>query len=265
MTKLALELGRTGMAQLDGRAVLITGASRGIGAAAARAFAAEGAAVALFARTSSRINALADELQASGARAIAIPGDVSNFDSVQSAVACTREAFGRLDILVSNAAVIDPIAPLVTSDPAAWLQAISINLSGVYNGLRAALPGMVAQGGGTVISMGSGAAQNPLEGWSSYCSSKAAVLMLARCVHHEMKGKRIRAFSLSPGTIATDMQRTIKASGMNPVSRMDFADHAPPEYPARALVWLSTSDADGFAGTEVSLRDPAIRARIGLG
>ena len=252
------------MGRLDGQVVLITGASRGIGAAAARAFAAEGAAVTLFARSSNQIEHLAEELRATGARALAVSGDVADFPSVEKAVARTRSTFGRLDILVSNAAVIEPIGPLSSTDPGAWSRAISTNVSGVYNGLRAALPAMTAGGGGTVISIGSGAAHNPLEGWSSYCTSKAAVLMLARCVHHELKGKRIRAFSLSPGTIATDMQRAIKESGINPVSRMNFADHAPPEYPARALVWLCTPDADAFAGTEVSLRDPAIRARIGL-
>jgi NAD(P)-dependent dehydrogenase (short-subunit alcohol dehydrogenase family) len=89
--------------------------------------------------------------------------------------------------------------------------------------------------------------------------------MLARCTHLELKGRGIRVFSLSPGTIATDMQRTIRASGINPVSRMAFEEHAPPEHPARAIVWLCTREADGLAGSEVSLRDPEFRRRIGLG
>ena len=88
--------------------------------------------------------------------------------------------------------------------------------------------------------------------------------MLTRCTHLENRGRGIRVFSLSPGTVATDMQRAIKASGINPVSQMDFASHAPVEDPARALVWLLTEDAAGFAGEEVSLRDPTMRARIGL-
>ena len=88
--------------------------------------------------------------------------------------------------------------------------------------------------------------------------------MLTRCVHLENKGRGLRVFGLSPGTVATDMQRAIKASGINPVSRMDFASHAPPEAPARAIVWLCTDDAAEFAGEEISLRDPDMRARIGL-
>jgi NAD(P)-dependent dehydrogenase (short-subunit alcohol dehydrogenase family) len=249
------------MGVLDGKVAMITGASRGIGAAAARAMAAEGAAVALLARSAGALEALGKEL---GGRALAVPCDVADFGAVSAAVARTREAFGRVDVLVSNAAVIDPIGPLASADPAAWAAAIDINVKGVFNGLRAVLPVMLGQGGGTVISIGSGAATNPLEGWSAYCASKAAVLMLARCAHHELKGKGIRAFSLSPGTVATDMQRAIRASGINPVSQMAFEDHAPPEHPARALVWLATADADPYAGKEVSLRDPEIRARIGL-
>jgi NAD(P)-dependent dehydrogenase (short-subunit alcohol dehydrogenase family) len=135
----------------------------------------------------------------------------------------------------------------------------------VFNGMRAVLPGMRAQGRGIIVNLGSGAAHNPLEGWSHYCAAKAATHMLTRCAHIENRGRGVRVYSLSPGTVATDMQRAIKASGINPVSQMDFASHAPPEHPARALVWLMTEDAAEFAGQEVSLRDPDIRARVGLG
>jgi NAD(P)-dependent dehydrogenase (short-subunit alcohol dehydrogenase family) len=124
---------------------------------------------------------------------------------------------------------------------------------------------MRAQGSGVILNMSSGAAHNPMEGWSHYCASKAGADMLTRCAHLENKGKGIRVTGLSPGTVATDMQRAIKASRINPVSQMDFASHAPVEMPARALVWLATDAAAEFGGVEVSLRDPDIRARIGLG
>ena len=130
--------------------------------------------------------------------------------------------------------------------------------------LEAVLPLMRAQGAGVIVNLGSGAAHTPLEGWSHYCAAKAATLMLTRCAHLENRGRGIRVYSLSPGTVATDMQRKVKASGINPVSQMDFASHAPPEMPARALVWLCTDDAADLAGQEVSLRDPDIRARAGL-
>lgn len=248
------------MVQLSGKVVIITGASRGIGAATAEAMAAAGARLMLLARDGSALAALTGRLD----EARALVCDVADFAQVQAAVEATRAAFGRVDVIVNNAGVIEPIGPLATSDPAAWSHAADINFKGVYNGMRTVLPVMLAQGGGTILTVGSGAAHNPLEGWSHYCAAKAAAFMLTRCVHLEAKGRGIRAISLSPGTIATDMQRRIRASGINPVSRMEFESHAPAEHPARALVWLASDAAAEFAGEEVSLRDPAFRARIGL-
>jgi NAD(P)-dependent dehydrogenase (short-subunit alcohol dehydrogenase family) len=252
------------MAALSGKGVIVTGASRGIGAATAEAMAAEGAALLLLARSAKEISELALRLRRGGARAEAMRCDVAEYAQVEAAVQRARAAFGRIDVLVNNAGVIEPIGPLATSDPAAWSHAHDITFGGVYNGMRAVLPAMRAQGGGIIVNVGSGAAQNPMEGWSHYCAAKAASLMLTRCAHLENKGRGIRVVSLSPGTVQTDMQRKVKASGINPVSQMDFASHAPVEIPARALVWLCTDEAADLSGQEVSLRDPAIRARIGL-
>jgi NADP-dependent 3-hydroxy acid dehydrogenase YdfG len=253
------------MGQLSGKSVIITGASRGIGAAAAEAMAGEGAAVLLLARSAGNITEIATRLRRNGAQAEAMTCDVAEYSQVHAAVARAHEAFGRIDALINNAGVIEPIGPLAATDPRAWAHAVDINFKGVFHGIRAVLPGMRAQGSGTIVNLGSGAAHNPLEGWSQYCASKAATAMLTRCTHLENRGRGIRVFSLSPGTVATDMQRAIKASGINPVSQMDFASHAPVEDPARALVWLLTEDAAAFAGEEVSLRDATMRARIGLG
>lgn len=249
------------MADLNGQVVLITGASRGIGAAAARAFVAAGAQVALIARSEEAIADLTGEL---GDRALAIPCDVSRYWEVEAAVAATIKTFGRLDVLVNNAGVIDPIASLVDSDPEAWTHVIDINLNGVYHGMRAALPGMLAQGSGTILTISSGAASSALEGWSHYSTSKAGARMLTMCADKEGRAGGIRAIGLSPGTVATDMQVAIRDSGVNPVSQIDWADHIPPEWPAQTLVWLCSAEADDLIGTEVSLRDPAIRTRAGL-
>ncbi len=249
------------MQDLKGKSVLITGASRGIGEAAARAFAAAGARVALAARDRSRLSALSRQI---GNGTIALPCDVADAAQVAEAVAATLRAFGRIDVLVNNAGLVDPIAPLADADPAAWAQTIAVNLTGVFNGMHAALPAMLRQGGGTILTVSSGAAHNPVEGWSAYCASKAGAAMLTRMAHHEYGLRGIRAIGLSPGTVATDMQVAIKASGINPVSRLDWSAHIPADWPARALVWLSGDAGAEFAGQEVSLRDEAIRARIGL-
>ena len=252
------------MRRLEGKVVIITGASRGIGAAAAKAIAAEGAALMLAARTGRDLSAVASELAPAGTPVEVMACDVADFAQVQAAADRTRQVFGRIDALINNAGVIEPIGPLASSDPAAWAHAAAINFTGVYNGMRAVLPAMRSQGSGVIVNLGSGAAHNPLEGWSHYCAAKAATLMLTRCAYLENRGRGVRVFSLSPGTVATDMQRQIKASGINPVSQMDFASHTAPEDPARALAWLLTEDAAEFAGQELSLRDAEVRRRAGL-
>ena len=88
--------------------------------------------------------------------------------------------------------------------------------------------------------------------------------MLTMCADKEGRAGGIRAMGLSPGTVATRMQREIKASGVNPVSDLEWSDHIPPEWPAKALVWMCTADADEFIGQEISLRDEGIRRRAGL-
>ncbi|NDV99090.1 SDR family oxidoreductase [Salipiger sp. PrR002] len=246
---------------LTGKTALITGASRGIGAAAARLFAEAGANVALVARSREAVAELAGEI---GPKAIAIPCDISRYWEMDQAVQACVTAFGGLDILVNNAGVIEPIAPLAGADPDAWGQVIDVNLKGVYHGMRAALPLMLAQGGGTVLTIGSGAAHRPLEGWSAYCASKAGALMLTRMADEEGRARGIRAISLSPGTVATQMQRTIKASGVNAVSALEWEDHIPPEWVAKALLWMCGPEANGFLGDEVSLRDEGIRSKIGV-
>ncbi|TJZ91768.1 SDR family oxidoreductase [Paracoccus gahaiensis] len=247
------------MVDLQGKVVLITGVSRGIGAAAARAFAAAGAHVGAMARTEAAVSGLATEIGG-----LAICGDVAQAADMERAVADLTDRFGRLDVLVNNAGLIGPIGDLATTDPDAWGLAIDVNLKGVFHGMRAALPVLRAGGGGTILTVGSGAAHAPQQGWSAYCAGKAGALMLTRALDHEARAEGIRALSLSPGTVATDMQKTIRASGINPVSQIDWSVHIPPEWPARALVWMCTPEADAFLGSEISLRDEAIRRKVGL-
>lgn len=246
---------------MTGKTVMITGASRGIGAEAARVFAAAGANVALLARGQSAIADLAGEI---GAKAIAIPCNVARYTDVAAAVSTTQAAFGGLDVLINNAGVIEPISHLADADPDAWGEVIDVNLKGVFNGMHAVLPGMRAAGGGSILTISSGAAHGPVEAWSHYCASKAAVHMLNRCLDKEEAGHGIRAIGLSPGTVATQMQREIKSSGINPVSQLDWEDHIPPDWPARALLWMCSPEADAWCGQEISLRDEEIRSKVGL-
>lgn len=246
---------------MTGKTVVITGASRGIGAAAARVFAGAGANVALLARGQVEIANLAGEI---GPQALAISCNVARYSDVLTAVEATQEAFGGVDVLINNAGVIEPISHLADADPEAWGNVIDINVKGVFNGMHAVLPIMKAAGGGSVLTISSGAAHGPVEAWSHYCASKAAVNMLTRCLDKEEAGNGIRAMGLSPGTVATQMQKEIKSSGINPVSQLDWDVHIPAEWPARALLWMCSAEADEWCGQEISLRDEDIRRKVGL-
>lgn len=246
---------------MTGKTVLITGASRGIGKSAAEVFAAAGANVVLTARSQDAISAAADLI---GGKALAIHCDVSDYTDVANAVEMAVNAFGTLDILINNAGVVEPISHLSEADPEAWSDVIDINLKGVFYGMRAAIPVMIDNGGGTILTVSSGAAHGPVEAWSHYCASKAGAAMLTRCIDKENGAQGIRAMGLSPGTVATEMQRQIKASGINPVSQLEWTDHIPPDWAARALLWMCGPEADSYVGQELSLRDEEIRRKVGL-
>ncbi len=246
---------------LRGQTAIVTGASRGIGEATARRLAAAGANVVLLARSSDAIEKIAGEI---GDRAMALPCDMSDANAVATTFAQVTDRFGQLDILVNNAGVIDPITRIEDANPAAWGQVVDINIKGVFHGLNAAIPVMKTSGGGTIINISSGAATSALEGWSHYCATKAAVLMLTACVHKEEGENNIRCVGLSPGTVATQMQRQIRSAGINPVSKLDWSTHIPPEWAAEAILWLTSDAARRYDGGDFSIKSDAGRQAVGL-
>lgn len=233
------------MEHVTGKTVLIAGASKGIGAATARVLAGIGARVILAARSKARLHQLAKETGG-----LAVPCDVSN----AAQVAALFDAGMDVDVLINNAGLIDPIARIEDNDPEAWGRVVDVKVKGVYHGLRAALPHMAARGGGTVINISSGAATSALEGWSHYCATKAAVLSLTRVADTEMRDKDVRVIGLSPGTVATDMQHNIAASGINPVSKLAWDAHIPPEWVGQAIAVLMGPTGDAYCGTDFSLK-----------
>lgn len=252
------------MTDFTSKTIVITGASRGIGAAAALHFATLNANVVLIARSGDQIGALADQINAQGGKARALTCDVGNRASVEAAFATVKSHFGPVDILVNNAGVIDPIGDMATVDPDAWANVLDINTKAVFYTTRTVLPDMVENGGGTVINISSGAAYGALEGWSAYCTSKAAALMLTKATDKEYRARGIRAIGLSPGTVATDMQVKIKASGINPVSQLDPNVHIPTEWVARAIACLCGPEGDAYLGVDFKLREDAARRAVGL-
>lgn len=249
------------MASLDGQVVIITGASRGIGEAAAHALAKDGARVVLTGRTLASVKAVADAV---GPLAEAHACDSADYGAFEALVKATRQTHGRLDALVNNAGILDPIATILDSDPAEWARNIQTNLVGAYHAIRAVLPGMIAAGGGSIVNLSSGAAIRPLEGWSAYCSAKAGLHMLTRAVALETEGKGIRIFGFQPGMTDTYMHVQVRASGINPLSRTPRENLYPTAHPALAVAYLLTPAADDLVGQEFSLRDEAFRSRLGL-
>jgi 3-oxoacyl-[acyl-carrier protein] reductase len=253
------------MTSLVGKVALVTGASRGLGEGVARALAKAGAGVMLVSRSGEASAAVAHEIAGAGGRAEAMGCDVGDYAAVERVVSATRQRFGRLDILVNNAGVIEPIAELASSDPAAWADSIRINLVGAYNAVRAVLADMAEAGGGTIVNVSSGAAYRPLEGWSAYCSGKAGLAMMTRAIVLETPDRGIRVFGFSPGTIDTDMQVKIRASGVNMISQIPRQNLTPVEHAVRGLVYLCDgAAADDLIGQDVALRDEPFRKRIGL-
>jgi len=252
------------MGDLAGKVIIVTGASRGIGAAAAAALAKAGATVVLTARDSRLTGQMARSIVSAGYAAFAHACDVSDYRAVDALVDDTTDRFGQVDALINNAGVIEPIASIAEGDPAAWARNIDINLTGTYHAIRAVLPGMIAAGGGTIVNVSSGAAIRPLEGWSAYCSAKAGLHMLTRAVALEAGAQGVRVFGFQPGTTDTDMQVLIRASGVNAVSQIPRGDLTPVAHPAAAIVYLCTSAADDLNGQEFSLRDEAFRGRLAL-
>jgi 3-oxoacyl-[acyl-carrier protein] reductase len=188
----------------------------------------------------------------------------ARISAVEALVAGTENRFGRVDALINNAGVIEPIASIADSDPMAWARNIEINLTGAYFPIRAVLPRMIKAGGGTIVNVSSGAGIRPLEGWSAYCTGKAGLVMLTRAIMLENPHNGIRVFGFQPGTTDTDMQVTIRASGINMVSRIPRENLTPVAHPAAAIVYLCTPAADDLNGQEFSLRDEAFRARLNL-
>ena len=244
-----------------GKTVLITGASRGIGAATAQHLASLGANVVLTARSGDALEQIATQI---GPQAKAIACDVSDYDQVKSAVDLALAHFGSLDILVNNAGLLAPVHRLAEFAPKDWDQIIDVNVKGVFYMMHAALPIMIKQGGGTIINISSGAAYGVLEGWSHYCASKAAVLQLTRSGHEEYGTQGISCLGLSPGTVATEMQVLIKASGVNPVSQLEVADHIPASDVAQAVAYLCGPAGIKYLGEDFHLKSPDSRAAIGL-
>lgn len=209
--------------QLDGKIALITGAGRGIGEALALGFAKEGAHVIVVSRTPAEIEATAREARAAGGRALAIRADVSNADDVQRMADQVSQRFGRLDVLINNAALrmnqlgkkdsyTIPFANLTIAD---WDAAINVNLRGPFLCIKACLPLMREGGSGSIINISAGGGKRGMAGRVPYCASKFGLEALTQCLALEFQADDIAVNSLSPGkhSVLTDQEKINQLEG----------------------------------------------------
>jgi NAD(P)-dependent dehydrogenase (short-subunit alcohol dehydrogenase family) len=239
--------------------VLVTGASRGIGCAVARAFAREGSDVALVARPSVHLDRIAHELAAGPTRAHAFSADVAEPGEIERAVARALEVFGRLDVLVNAAGVYGPIGPLAEADMVAWAGAIATNLLGTAYAMRAVLRHMVARGRGVIVNFSGGGAVAPLPRFSAYSASKAGVVRLTETVAEEVRESGVRVNAIAPGAVNTRLVDEVLAAGER--AGADFYEKAieqkasggtPPERAAELAVFLASPAAAGITGRLIS-------------
>ena len=225
--------------------ILITGASRGLGAAAARIVAQMESNVVLTARSEKDLHVVVGEIQSAGGSALAIAGDVSQVADCQRLVSETIQAFGQLDALVNNAAVLAPIASIADGDPQQWKQSWAVNLLGPFMLTQAALP-YLRERKGRVINVSAGAAVSVHPAWAAYSSAKAGLNHFTRILAAEEPD--IIAIAFRPGAIDTAMQATIREVGESRMLAEDYArfvdlyenqELLPPEVPGCALAVLA--------------------------
>lgn len=203
--------------RLEGRIALITGASRGIGAAVARRFAAEGARLVLAARTVGGLEEIDDAVKAAGATATLVPVDLTQGDAIDQLGGAIHEKFGRLDVLVGNAGTLGVLSPVAHIEPKVWDNAMALNLTTNYRLIRSLDPLLRQSDAGRAIFVSSGAARSCRPYWGAYSVSKAGLEALVKTYAKETANTSVRANLINPGGQRTDM-RAVAFPGEDPDS-----------------------------------------------
>jgi len=193
---------------IEGKVVVITGASSGLGEAAARHLAEQGATVVLGARRADRINALAEEINAAGGKALALQTDVTDPEQVQALVDAAVAQFGRIDVMLNNAGLM-PHSPLDRREIDDWNREIDVNIKGVLYGIAAALPYMERQKSGHIINTSSVAGHKVGVNNAVYSATKHAVRVISEGLRQEVKPYGLRTTIISPGAVATELVESI--------------------------------------------------------
>lgn len=237
-----------------GKVALIAGASKGIGAVTAQAFARAGAAVVLAARDEQALAAVADGIRAEGGRALAVRTDVGDADSVEHLVERTIAEFGRLDAAFNNATDGPPPAPLADIDPDGFDRAIRVNIRGTFLGMKYQIPAMLRTGGGAIVNMASLAGLQGVANLAGYVAGKAGIIGLTTVAALDYADQGIRVNVLAPGPILTyhleaageEAQRMAGLS--TPMRRVGQAREV-----ADAVLWLCSDQSSFVTGVTIPI------------
>ena len=241
---------------ITGKTAVITGASSGMGAAAARHLGAKGANVVLGARRTDRIEALVAEITDAGGKAIAVATDVTKRDDLQRLVAAAVETYGRIDVLINNAGVM-PLSPLERVKVDEWDQMIDVNLKGVVYGVAAALPHMIAQKSGHIINVSSVAGHKLFGGSAVYSATKFAVRAMSEGLRQEMAPHNIRTTIISPGAVKTELLDHISETDVQKANQDYVAEIGVPAETLARLVAFAINEPEGVGINEILFRPTA--------
>jgi NAD(P)-dependent dehydrogenase (short-subunit alcohol dehydrogenase family) len=242
------------MARLPGQVAIVTGAGRGVGRAIAEALAAEGAAVALAARSEPELAEAAKGLE----HAVAVPTDVTRADDVERLVATAERELGPPTLLVAGAGTWEHAGPAWEGDPDAWWRDVEVTLRGAYLCARAVLPGMLARGSGRIVALSSYAANGPRPYSSGYASGKAALLRLVDSLAAEVAGEGVSVFAITPGFVRTRLVDEVARSDEGRRWLPELAereDALEPKRAGRLVVELATGRADALSGRFLHVLD----------
>jgi NAD(P)-dependent dehydrogenase (short-subunit alcohol dehydrogenase family) len=250
---------------LEGRVAVVTGGNRGIGLVIAKALAGAGARLAISSRDAASLGRAAAELEAAGAECLAVPCDVADPASADAMAAAVLEHFGQVDVVVANAGIAGPTAPMHEITYEQWRECLGIDLDGVYLTFRGLVPAMIERGRGSLIAISSITGKRPLSGRTPYSAAKMGVIGLVRTLALELGPHGIRVNSVVPGAVEgpriKDVVRNLaRARGISEEEAIrPFIDTAPlqrlvrPEEVAAACVFLASDAAAGITGEDLNV------------
>lgn len=246
---------------LRNQVALVTGGGRGIGRAIAGTLASAGAAVAVLSRSAAELDETVRSIETKSGRALSVTADIADPEAVSNAIHKIEESLGPVNVLVNNAGVVKPLAPLWESDVQEWWRGMEVNVLGPFLACKFVLPGMINRRRGRIINISSGGGATAMPFFSSYVCSKTALIRLSECLALETKACGISVFSISPGTVRTAMSEysvnSPEGKRWLPWFRRFFDEQVtvPVDVPAKLVLELASGKADALSGRFISIYD----------